>query len=111
MSDGVELPDPGLMSLTRRVADSVPLLTLNSSPAVASDAAKYTELPRAVNWTLPQIPTEAGVENVCTRTVPAAVPSLFHRAKPPLPSPMVKNSLPPATVRPLGGAYNPNGPG
>ena len=92
-SDGCEprsAPVPaGLMSFTCFVPAAVPSLTHSSSPAVPSPAAKNSRPPTEVSCRIgPQVGT-SGVPRIgasaadfgltCrTRTVPPAVPSVFH---------------------------------
>src|SRR5262245_16473503 len=81
--EGIELPDPGRMSLTRTVPAAVPSLFHNSKPLAESRATKYS-----VPLTPVRLAKVNGNESLgpgtmsLTRTVPAAVPSLFHNSTP-----------------------------
>ena len=80
---GMELTDPGLMSLTSTVPSSVPSLFHNSTPFSPSLAPKksvpFTKL--VDKEVVPKDPDEPGLMSL-TITVPASVPLLFHNSFP-----------------------------
>ncbi len=104
---GPEPLEPGPMSATRTVPAAVPSLFHNSSPLTSSKALKYRVLPTAVRLRglelKPPVITPPELEEPgrmsLTRTVPAAVPSLFHNSLPFTPSSEVKYKVLPTTVR------------
>src|SRR6266581_374665 len=97
---GAELPAPVLMSFTRTVPASVPLVFQSSTPEVPSLAAKYSAPLKTVNPEGEE-PIGPGLMSF-PRTVPATVPSLFQSSAPELPSLARKYSAPLKTVNPRG---------
>ncbi|GCL48269.1 hypothetical protein NIES3787_39850 [Microcystis aeruginosa NIES-3787] len=97
----LELEEPARISLTRTVPVAVPSLFHNSRPLTPLSAVKnrVRVLPTTVLWVeKPTEPRKPGLISL-TRTVPAAVPSLFHNSKPFTLSKAVKNRVLPSTVR------------
>ncbi|GCA81669.1 hypothetical protein MiTs_03688 [Microcystis aeruginosa NIES-2521] len=100
---GSERKPPGRISLTRTVPAAVPSLFHNSSSKL-SVGVKNRVLPTAVRLSGLEEPqgTPPPGQISLTRTVPAAVPSLFHNSKPLTPSLALKNRVLPTAVRRLG---------
>src|SRR5262249_14158790 len=106
---GAELPPPGLMSLTSAVPADVPSVFHSSQPVVLT----YIEPSKATKNSVPfTIVNCSGLELASpgemflTRTVPAAVPSLFHSSTPFEPSNALKKRMPLKFVRLVGHEFS-----
>src|SRR6266571_17747 len=85
---GEELPAPVLMSFTRTVPASVPLVFQSSAPELPSLARKYSAPLKTVN---PRGVEPAPGLMFFTHTVPASVPLVFQSSTPEAPSLAAKN--------------------
>ena len=96
--------DPGVRSWTITVPASVPSLTHSSAPWTPSSPTNSTPVPNGTTHGL--LDDAARGVIALMRTVPATVPSVFHRAVPPPPPLAKKNSSPPAVAPgPIGSGW------